>query len=79
MEEEELEVIIIGEAEIIPVTIVVRMGSATVIVTVLQEKQVKGGGEETEETEGIGVDMGTEGVVEAVGVVEEENKASRDL
>jgi len=40
MEEEELEVIIIGEAEIIPVTIVVRMGSATVIVTVLQEKQV---------------------------------------
>ena len=40
MEEEELEGIIIGEAEIIPVTIVVRMGSAIVIVTVLQENQV---------------------------------------
>ena len=81
--EEGAGAIIIGEVENTTVTIVVRMVSAmgivTVIVTVLQEIQVKGGGEETEETEGIGVDMGTEGVVEAVGVVEEENKASRDL
>lgn len=81
--EEGAGVIIIGEVENTTVTIVVRMVSAmgivTVIVTVLQEKQVKGGWEETEETEGIRVDMGTEGVVEAVGVVEEENKASRDL
>ena len=79
--EEGAGVIIIGEVENSTVTIVVRMVSAmgivTVIVTVLQEKQVKGGGEETE---GIGVDMVTEGVGEAVGVVvEEENKASRDL
>ena len=78
--EEGAGAIIIGEVENTTVTIVVRMVSAmgivTVIVTVLQEKQARGGGEETE---GIGVDMGTEGVVEAVGVVEEENKASRDL
>ena len=82
--EEGAGAIIIGETEEnTTVTLVVRMVSAmgivTVIVTVLQEKRVKGGGEETEETEGIGVDMGTEGVVEAVGVVEEENKASRDF
>ena len=84
MEEEELEAIIIGVAEIIIVNIAVRMGSAmviaTVIVTVFREKQVEGGGEETEVIEG---GMVTELVdEEAVGVgvaAEEGNKASSDL
>ena len=78
--EEGAEAIITGEVENTTVTIVVRMVSAmgivTVIVTVLQEKQVEGGGEETER---IGVDKVTEAVEEVVGVVEEENKASLDL
>ena len=78
--EEGAEAIITGEVENNTVTIVVRMVSATgivtVIVTVLQEKQVEGGGEETER---IGVDKVTEAVEEVVGVVEEENKASLDL
>ena len=77
MEEEELEAIIIAEAEIITV-IAVRMGSATVIatviVTVFREKQVEGGGEETEVIEG---GMVTELVGEVA--VEEGNKASSDL
>ena len=84
MEEEELEAIIIAVAEIITVNIAVRMGSAmviaTVIVTVFREKQVEGGGEETEVIEG---GMVTELVdEEAVGVgvaAEEGNKASSDL
>lgn len=78
--EEGAEAIITGEVENTTVTIVVRMVSATgivtVIVTVLQEKQVEGGGEETER---IGVDKVTEAVEEVVGVVEEENKTSLDL
>ena len=80
MEEEELEVIIIGEAEIIPVTIVVRMGSAIVIVTVLQENQVQEGEEETEVIEVDMVDRVTEVVgEEGVGAVVEGNKASLNL
>lgn len=78
--EEGAEAIITGEVENTTVTIVVRtvsaMGIATVIVTVLQEKQVEGGGEETER---IGVDKVTEAVEEVVGVVEEEIKTSLDL
>lgn len=78
MEEEELEAIIIAEAEIITVNIAVRMGSAmviaTVIVTVFREKQEEGGGEETEVIEG---GMVTELVGEVE--VEEGNKASSDL
>ena len=80
MEEEELEAIIIAEAEIITVNIAVRMGSATVIatviVTVFREKQVEGGGEETEVIEG---GMVTELVGEVAVAVEEGNKASSDL
>ena len=78
--EEGAEAIITGEVENTTVTIVVRtvsaMGIATVIVTVLQEKQVEGGGEETER---IGVDKVTGAVEEVVGVVEEEIKTSLDL
>ena len=82
MEEEELEAIIIAEAEIITVNIAVRMGSATVIatviVTVFREKQVEGGGEETEVIEG-GMVTELVGEVAVAVAVEEGNKASSDL
>ena len=71
MEEEEIEVIIIGEVGIIIVIIVVRMESVMVIVTALRGNQEEGVGLVTE------VDRPIEGEGEEAGA--EESKASNEL